>query len=61
MQVLQHDGSGHHGHTAKSLEVYFDTGARAAARPSLPAKGVYVDDSIRVSYWQSTMDDALNR
>ncbi|MFJ9835083.1 DUF4232 domain-containing protein [Streptomyces sp. NPDC101169] len=54
------DGSGSHGYTAKSLEVYFDTGANTAARPSLPAKGVYVDDSIRVSYWQSTMDDALN-
>ncbi|MGW1586393.1 DUF4232 domain-containing protein [Streptomyces sp. NPDC002386] len=54
------DGSGSHGYTAKSLEVYFDTGANAAARPSLPAKGVYVDDSVRVSYWQSTMDDALN-
>ncbi|MGW0281708.1 DUF4232 domain-containing protein [Streptomyces sp. NPDC003236] len=54
------DGGGSDGYTAKSLEVYFDTGANTAARPSLPAKGVYVDDSIRVSYWQSTMDDALN-
>ncbi|MER8005140.1 DUF4232 domain-containing protein [Streptomyces sp. NPDC094149] len=52
------DGSGSNGYTAKSLEVYFNDGA-TAARPSLPAKGVYVDDSIRVSYWQSTMDDAL--
>ncbi|MGW5373716.1 DUF4232 domain-containing protein [Streptomyces sp. NPDC004009] len=55
------DGSGSHGYTAKSLEVYFDTGATAAAHPSLPAKGVYVDDSVQVTYWQSTMADALDR
>ncbi|WP_332112403.1 DUF4232 domain-containing protein [Streptomyces gossypiisoli] len=53
------DGSGAGGYTAKSLAVYFDDSASAAAHPSLPAKGVYVDDSIRVSYWQSTMADAL--
>jgi Protein of unknown function (DUF4232) len=52
------DGSGSNGYTAKSLAVFFNDGA-VASRPSLPAKGVYVDDSIRVSYWQSTMDDAL--
>ncbi|MFE0521310.1 DUF4232 domain-containing protein [Streptomyces sp. NPDC058954] len=52
------DGSGSNGYTAKSLEVYFNDGT-TAARPSLPAKGVHVDDSIRVSYWQYTMDDAL--
>ncbi|OAH09643.1 DUF4232 domain-containing protein [Streptomyces jeddahensis] len=54
------DGSGSGGYTAKSLAVYFDKSASAAAHPSLPAKGVYVDDSIRVSYWQSTMADALD-
>ncbi|MCX5362080.1 DUF4232 domain-containing protein [Streptomyces sp. NBC_00124] len=53
------DGSGSNGYTAKSLEVYFNSAANTAATPSLPAKGVYVDDSIRVSYWQSTMADAL--
>ncbi|MFE9169118.1 DUF4232 domain-containing protein [Streptomyces kebangsaanensis] len=52
------DGSGSNGHTAKSLAVFFNDGA-SAARPSLPAKGVYVDDSAGVSYWQSTMADAL--
>ncbi|MDQ1047189.1 DUF4232 domain-containing protein [Streptomyces sp. V4I2] len=51
------DGSGSNGYTAKSLEVSYGEGA--SARPSLPAKGVYVDDSIGVSYWQSTMADAL--
>ncbi|MEU5887979.1 DUF4232 domain-containing protein [Streptomyces sp. NPDC047461] len=53
------DGSGSGGYTAKSLEVYFNAAANTAATPSLPAKGVYVDDSIRVSYWQSAMADAL--
>ncbi|MEY9992922.1 putative small secreted protein [Streptomyces sp. V4I8] len=53
------DGSGSNGYTAKSLAVYFNTSANTAAHPSLPAKGVHVDDSIGVSYWQSTMADAL--
>ncbi|MPY62084.1 DUF4232 domain-containing protein [Streptomyces spongiae] len=52
------DGNGSNGYTAKSLEVYFNDGA-GAATPSLPAKGVYVDDSIRVTYFQSTMANAL--
>jgi len=53
------DGSGSNGYTAKSLEVYLNKDAGAAAKPSLPAKGVYVDDSISVTYWQQTMADAL--
>ncbi|CAM5737179.1 hypothetical protein SALBM311S_09512 [Streptomyces alboniger] len=52
------DGSGSNGYTAKTLNVYFNDNA-GSANPSLPAKGVYVDDSIGVSYWQSTMADAL--
>jgi hypothetical protein len=53
------DGSGTHGRTAKSLAVFLNTKGTSAAHPSLPAQGVYVDDSIGVSYWQSTMADAL--
>jgi len=53
------DGSGSGGYEAKSLAVYFDQDASVAAQPSLPAKGVHIDDSLRVSYWQSTMADAL--
>lgn len=53
------DGSGSGGYTAKSLKVYFNSESTSAASPSLPAKGVYVDSSIRVSYWQSDMGDAL--
>ncbi|WP_225824735.1 hypothetical protein [Streptomyces naphthomycinicus] len=54
------DGSGSNGCTAESLAVCFGQGASTAAHPSLPAKGVYSDSSIRVSYGQPTMDDALN-
>lgn len=53
------DGSGSNGYTAKSLQVYVNKDAGAAFKPSLPAKGVYVDDSISVTYWQQTMADAL--
>ncbi|MFD3380681.1 MULTISPECIES: DUF4232 domain-containing protein [unclassified Streptomyces] len=52
------DGSGSNGYTAKSLSLYLKDSA-AASKPSLPAKGVYVDDSIAVTYWQQTMADAL--
>ncbi|MFF5589960.1 DUF4232 domain-containing protein [Streptomyces hygroscopicus] len=58
------DGSGTNGHTVKSLTVYFqgrtaDEDVPSAAHPSLPAKGVYVDDSLKVTYWQQSMDDAI--
>ncbi|MGW3124454.1 DUF4232 domain-containing protein [Streptomyces sp. NPDC001107] len=59
------DGSGGHGYTSKSLTVYFQGRSMAGsvgkgAHPSLPAKGVYVDDSLKVTYWQQSMDDAVN-
>lgn len=58
------DGSGSNGRTVKSLTVYFsgrsDNGnVGAAAHPPLPAKGVYIDDSLTTTYWQQSMDDAL--
>ncbi|MFF9018135.1 DUF4232 domain-containing protein [Streptomyces sp. NPDC014870] len=52
------DGSGTHGYTTKSLTVGFRNGT--AANPSLAGKGVYVDSSLRVTYWQQNMGDALN-
>ncbi|AZQ36205.1 DUF4232 domain-containing protein [Streptomyces cyaneochromogenes] len=57
------DGSGSDGHTVNSLAVYFhgpsgNESVGAGASPSLPAKGVYVDDSLKVTYWQQSMDDA---
>ncbi|MEV5958971.1 DUF4232 domain-containing protein [Streptomyces sp. NPDC051987] len=59
------DGSGAHGHTVDSLTVYFqgrsgNGSVGTGAHPSLPAKGVYVDDSLKVTYWQQSMDDALD-
>ncbi|MFJ9564592.1 DUF4232 domain-containing protein [Streptomyces fuscichromogenes] len=59
------DGSGTNGRTEKSLTVYFQgrSGSGSAgtgAHPSLPAKGVYVDDSLKVTYWQQSMDDAVS-
>ncbi|MER6526786.1 DUF4232 domain-containing protein [Streptomyces sp. NPDC001508] len=59
------DGSGSDGRTEKSLTVYFhgrsgNESVGAGAHPSLPAKGVYVDDSLKVTYWQQSMDDALS-
>ncbi|MER5471455.1 DUF4232 domain-containing protein [Streptomyces sp. NPDC002685] len=52
------DGSGGNGYTAKTLEIGFAAQGRTA-RPALPAKGVYVDDKLTVTYWQQDLDDAL--
>ncbi|QFQ99602.1 DUF4232 domain-containing protein [Streptomyces phaeolivaceus] len=57
------DGSGGKGTTEQKVVVHFqnrqgdDTGSPAS--PALPAKGVYVDNSVAVTYWQSTAADAL--
>ncbi|MEU0656258.1 DUF4232 domain-containing protein [Streptomyces albogriseolus] len=58
------DGSGTGGATGKKLTVGFqartpNSDGGPAAIPSLPAKGVYYDSSLTVTYWQSSMDDAL--
>ncbi|MFH9176010.1 DUF4232 domain-containing protein [Streptomyces albogriseolus] len=58
------DGSGSGGTTGKKLTVGFqartpNSDGGPAAIPSLPAKGVYYDSSLTVTYWQSSMDDAL--
>ncbi|WP_406373730.1 DUF4232 domain-containing protein [Streptomyces sp. NBC_00647] len=52
------DGSGGNGYTARTLEIGFAAEGRTA-RPALPAKGVYVDDKLTVTYWQQGLDDAL--
>ncbi|MGW6911694.1 DUF4232 domain-containing protein [Streptomyces sp. NPDC054940] len=58
------DGGATNGHTETSLTVDFQdrTGryTSSVARPSLPAKGVHVDDSLSVTYWQRSTDDALS-
>lgn len=59
------DGSGEGGQTAKKLTVAFqgytpNSDGGASATPPLPAKGVYYDSSLAVTYWQQDMDDALS-
>ncbi|WNZ09438.1 DUF4232 domain-containing protein [Streptomyces sp. 11x1] len=58
------DGSGGKGTTEKKVVIHFQgaeagSDAGSPASPALPAKGVYVDNSVAVTYWQSTMEDAL--
>lgn len=59
------DGSASNGRTVRSLTVYFygrsmSESVGSSAHPSLPAKGVHIDDSIKVTYWQQEMSDAVN-
>ncbi|WP_327748515.1 DUF4232 domain-containing protein [Streptomyces europaeiscabiei] len=58
------DGSGGKGVTEKKVVIHFQgrepgSDAGAPASPALPAKGVYVDNSVAVTYWQSSAADAL--
>ncbi|WP_217182127.1 DUF4232 domain-containing protein [Streptomyces sp. AC495_CC817] len=58
------DGSGGKGTTEKKVVIHFQgaeagSDAGSPASPALPAKGVHVDNSVAVTYWQSTMEDAL--
>ncbi|MER5974628.1 DUF4232 domain-containing protein [Streptomyces sp. NPDC002055] len=57
------DGSGSGGHTEKTLAVsFFDAranGVGPVAHPSLPRTGVHIDDSLRVTYWLTSAEDAL--
>ncbi|MEW1658942.1 DUF4232 domain-containing protein [Streptomyces sp. NPDC093707] len=53
------DGSGGEGYTARSLEIGFD-GSDRMARAALPAGGVHIDNSLRVTYWLSDASDALS-
>ncbi|MFI0241484.1 DUF4232 domain-containing protein [Streptomyces sp. NPDC016845] len=59
------DGSGANGYSAKSLSVNF-AGPKGvsdhdgeSAQPALPAKGVWIDNTLKVTYWQTEMDAAL--
>ncbi|MFG3025862.1 DUF4232 domain-containing protein [Streptomyces sp. NPDC048254] len=59
------DGSGDGGTTGRKLVVAFqgmspNSNGGASATSSLPAKGVYYDSSLRVTYWQQDRDDALD-
>ncbi|MEU6505160.1 DUF4232 domain-containing protein [Streptomyces sp. NPDC046942] len=59
------DGSGEGGTTGHKLTVMFqgrtpNSDGGPAATPALPAKGVYYDSSLTVTYWQQNREDALN-
>jgi hypothetical protein len=59
------DGSGEGGQTGHRLTVAFqgltpNSSGGASAVPTLPAKGVYYDSSLTVTYWQQNMADALD-
>ncbi|GGU50747.1 DUF4232 domain-containing protein [Streptomyces daghestanicus] len=51
------DGSAGNGSTVTSLTVPFDDGSVATV--GLPADGVYVDDSLKVTYWLTDRSTAL--
>ncbi|MER7726208.1 DUF4232 domain-containing protein [Streptomyces sp. NPDC096323] len=56
------DGSGTNGYDTKDLSVSFQSraGGSTGSAVSVPlAKSVYVDSSLSVTYWQTSMDDAL--
>jgi hypothetical protein len=58
------DGSGEWGTTGHKLTVGFqgrtpDSDGGPSALPTLPAKGVYYDSTLTVTYWLRDMDDAL--
>ncbi|MCG6494805.1 DUF4232 domain-containing protein [Kitasatospora sp. A2-31] len=65
VRLAADDGSAANGHTVTSLAVLFhgpsgEEGFGAAAHPPLPATGAYVDDSLKVTYWQRSLDEALS-
>ncbi|THA62187.1 DUF4232 domain-containing protein [Streptomyces sp. A0642] len=56
------DGSGTNGYDTKDLSVSFqsrDGGSTGSAVKVPLARSVYVDSSLSVTYWQMSMDDAL--
>ncbi|MFF5483524.1 DUF4232 domain-containing protein [Streptomyces sp. NPDC012935] len=59
------DGSGTGGDTGRALTVAFqgrtpNSSGGPSATPSLPAKGVYYDSALSVTYWQADVETALN-
>ncbi|MEX2985490.1 DUF4232 domain-containing protein [Streptomyces sp. C36] len=53
------DGQGGKGYTARSLEIGFK-GSDKMTDVALQAKGVHIDNSLRVTYWLTTAEDALS-
>ncbi|WP_030565194.1 DUF4232 domain-containing protein [Streptomyces aureocirculatus] len=57
--LLAGDGSGGASRQVNSLEVGFE-GSDEFADATIPAEGVNIDSSLRVTYWQSDSASALN-
>ncbi|MEU8545792.1 DUF4232 domain-containing protein [Streptomyces roseoverticillatus] len=53
------EGSGGEGYTAQSLEIGFE-GSDRMAEVALQAKGVHIDNALRVTYWVTSPGDALS-
>ncbi|MEV5377680.1 DUF4232 domain-containing protein [Streptomyces nondiastaticus] len=53
------EGSGGKGYTAQSLQIGFE-GSNRMVGAVLQAKGVHVDNALRVTYWVTSPGDALN-
>ncbi|CAL9538499.1 hypothetical protein SUDANB176_04197 [Streptomyces sp. enrichment culture] len=51
------DGSAGNGHTVNTLTIPFEDGSIATV--GLPSGGVHVDDALKVTYWQTSVDYAL--
>ncbi|MCF3104391.1 DUF4232 domain-containing protein [Streptomyces roseoverticillatus] len=53
------EGSGGEGYTAQSLEIGFE-GSDRMVEAALQAKGVHIDNALRVTYWVASPGDALS-
>ncbi|GGZ15174.1 DUF4232 domain-containing protein [Streptomyces poonensis] len=58
------DGSGENGETAKKVTIGFQglnpgSSGGTSTTVNLPGGGVYFDSTLRVTYWQQSMEDAL--
>ncbi|MDW6062024.1 DUF4232 domain-containing protein [Streptomyces sp. FXJ1.4098] len=53
------DGSGQNGYKATSLEVFLE-GSDDSKSVELPGGSVYIDNSAKVTYWQSDLSNALD-
>ncbi|MEU0812532.1 DUF4232 domain-containing protein [Streptomyces sp. NPDC005970] len=53
------DGSGQNGYKATSLEVFLE-GSDDSKSVELPGGSVYIDETAKVTYWQSDLTNALD-
>jgi hypothetical protein len=64
VKLSKSDAKDEAGYTANSLDVgFYDRNNKnldAFARVSLPSAGVYIDSSVKVSFWQSDLDSVTS-